>query len=414
MEHTVEKQALVWLSRPEAASEASPWPFPLSLDWPWLLQAAEEHRVGPLVSYRLLNNKEIWQALPLEARRQAFLWTQFAAARYRAISTEIAPVLNALSRGGARAIVLKGPALALLYPAVHLRTFGDLDLFLSATDVERAGSILLDLGYSPNKPQVGGHEFIGHPVYSKTFPGTDQTWSVEFHGPRHLWFGPLGLVDTAEWLDNVEPVTLCGASVFALSKEDHLLFLCYHTWKHNTGTRRLRNILDLFLVIHQGLNWPQFLAKVRSYTAASEKALALIEQSVPFLTLDPSGKELEFLRTGTLPAMVYGALASIDEFYGPVVPSTVLNALRPSPSEQKHADLFFGPERKRYVWAVSHWRRIMDFPEVSFLFPDRIESLVEAGILQFWWQRQAPPFWENSAEAVELFQNFPRFRPTTP
>ncbi len=412
MDHADEKQALLWLSRPEASLESPPRPFPPALDWTWLLQAAEEHRVGSLVSHRLLTNKELWGTLPQEARRHAILEIQFAAARYRAISTEIAPVLNALSRGGVRTIVLKGPALALLYPAVHLRPFGDLDLFLSATDVERAGSSLLDLGYSPNKPQAGGHEFIGHPVYSKTFPGTDQTWSVEFHGPRHLWFGPLGLVDTAEWLDNATLATLCGTSAFTLANEDHLLFHCYHTQKHHTGERRLRNVLDIFLLIQQGLDWSHFLATVRRYAEACDKALALIEQRIPFLAIDHSGKELEFLRAGTLRAVVYSVLASVEEVYGPIVPSTILDALRPSAIEQKYADLFYGPELKRYVWAISHWRRIMDFPKATFL--DFLPELVEEGALQFWWQRQAPPFWENSAEAVELFQNFPRFRPTTP
>ena len=70
------------------------------------------------------------------------------AARTHDLNTQIKTILNAFRQKGVRAVVLKGPALALsVYPDPVCRPSADIDLLVHPDRMKAAGKVMEDLGY---------------------------------------------------------------------------------------------------------------------------------------------------------------------------------------------------------------------------------------------------------------------------
>ena len=141
---------------------------PAAVDWGDLpveavLVIAEAEGVLPLLEWRL-RERNAWQALPAALREGLAAATRQAvmAALFR--ERETRRIAQALADIGARALLLKGNALALwLYPQPYLRTTSDIDLLVpSRAEALRARHAFARLGYAM-EPVPGGmiHEMKG-------------------------------------------------------------------------------------------------------------------------------------------------------------------------------------------------------------------------------------------------------------
>jgi hypothetical protein len=132
-------------------------------------------------------------------------------------------------------ILIKGWAIARLYPQTHLRTYTDIDLGVSSSDFEKAKDLLED--EDAKKLNIDLHN--------------------EF---RHL--------DTVEWnllVRDSQLVSLHGTDIRILSPEDHLRILCVH-WLTDSGADKER-LFDIHYSVAnrpEGFDWPKCLDRAGS------------------------------------------------------------------------------------------------------------------------------------------------------
>jgi hypothetical protein len=123
------------------------------------------HRIAPLVWEALRVNAE---ALPVVERLRGYCLT--ALARQADAGDDLDVVGAALDKAGLRYAVLKGPALARLYPRPQLRSYVDLDLLVDPVDLgsavqhlESAGLRLLDRNWRLLRERLPGELHLRAP-----------------------------------------------------------------------------------------------------------------------------------------------------------------------------------------------------------------------------------------------------------
>jgi len=144
--------------------------------------------------------------------------------------------------GGVNYRVLKGVAVAHLDDVdPSLRSFGDLDLLVAASDMDKALRVLADHG--------------GHRVFPSRRAGFDRRFAkgpgqivfdrVEVDVHRTLADGGLGYRIPADGLlSNPEPFVVADRTVLALSRKARALHACYHAVA-TTRPPTLRSVRDL-------------------------------------------------------------------------------------------------------------------------------------------------------------------------
>ena len=126
----------------------------LTLNWKYLLAAANRQGVRPLLSQ--WRDKHAVSAPP-EATDvlHAAYWENYF--RTRTLLAELAAVRAAAAAEGIVLLPLKGAALApTVYPSPDLRPMSDLDVLARASDLARTGAVLTSLGYreEPDGPTL--------------------------------------------------------------------------------------------------------------------------------------------------------------------------------------------------------------------------------------------------------------------
>ena len=118
----------------------------------------------------------------------------------------LARVVRRLREGGLDPLLVKGPAIGLLYPERGLRPFGDLDVCVRPDEYAKAAAVLQDWvgGFSPVDLHRGlaRHYALG--------------WDAVYGRSRLATFG--------------------GIEVRVMGPEDHLRFLCLHQLRHGIPT----------------------------------------------------------------------------------------------------------------------------------------------------------------------------------
>ncbi len=264
-----EKQLLVCCSRTRLGASAAAEIrrlLGLPLGWEFILSAATEHGVAPL----LLRNLSSIGPNAVPVAQLASLKNQVRAASVRALvlTAELIRILDALSAAAIQAIPYKGPVLASqAYGDVALRQFEDLDLILRQRDIAPADRILTGLGYSRDFPPI-----FAPGERSSLIPGEynyrdgERRLIVELHTERTFRHFP-----AAPDLDALAPrlasVCLSGHDVRTFSPEDTLVFLCVHGSKD--FWQRLVWVADLaeLLGSHPQIGWDRVYAFADSVRA---------------------------------------------------------------------------------------------------------------------------------------------------
>lgn len=120
----------------------APAPFE-GMDAKKLFELADKHSVAIMI-YPAVKNMELSQ----DAKALFEKNKNRMVARTTRQTIEAERVTAKLEENSIKYILLKGSHIRRLYPADYLRTFGDIDLYLSETDRKKAVPIMRDLGYS--------------------------------------------------------------------------------------------------------------------------------------------------------------------------------------------------------------------------------------------------------------------------
>src|SRR5712692_636112 len=155
-----------------------------NLNWLYLVEAALQHGMAPLVHWQL--NAVQPEAGPAAWRE--FLQILFArdARRNLSLTAHLLRLLEVFERNGILAVPYKGPTLAVLaYGNLALRNFMDLDLLVATREVAKAYELLVSEGYRPQFELAGERG-----ASSSRIPGqylfTRDNCIVELHTPSTL------------------------------------------------------------------------------------------------------------------------------------------------------------------------------------------------------------------------------------
>ena len=133
-----------------AACRVGPQPSQIasaeSLDWEYLLRAADRQGVAPLLHDWLTRHRGLAAPASSADRLYHAYWANHF--RNRLLLSELTLLADAAAGAGIPFMPLKGAILALdYYPTPALRPMSDLDLLVRAADLEGMGRLLAGLGY---------------------------------------------------------------------------------------------------------------------------------------------------------------------------------------------------------------------------------------------------------------------------
>lgn len=209
-----------------------------------LLRGAAAHRVTGLLAAAVRDG-----ALPTTAdqARRAAAAHRAGQLRVLALERQLLSVTALLAGHGLGLRVLKGAALAHLdHPDPALRSFGDLDLLVRPTEVDRVVAVLSAAGFRRTLPEP-------RPGFDRRFdkgltmvPGSG-SYELDLH--RTFVLGPWGrLVDLdALWSGEGQEFTVAGRPLRALDRPHRFLHACFHAalgdWPLRLGS--LRDVAEL-------------------------------------------------------------------------------------------------------------------------------------------------------------------------
>lgn len=154
-------------------------------------------------------------------------------------------VTKAFQESGIRCAMVKGVAIANLYPIPALRTMGDIDLLIREEDKPRIHQIMLDLGY----------ECIGDKI-GRDWQYKNKTIEFELHP---LMIYPDEQVEKKEYIRFFKDVWSYVDENGNLEKEFHLLYLFVHLRKHllnhGAGVRQFMDIAVFTRTYQNEMDW---------------------------------------------------------------------------------------------------------------------------------------------------------------
>ena len=200
-----------------------------SIDWRYLLRAAYDHAVIPLLYRRLSTCSKAVPAEILSSLREDSLKNSRSSL---ALTRELLELLALFEDHEISTIPYKGPTLAAsAYGDIGLRQFVDLDLIVHRQDVLKVKELLVARGWQPEFELNDAQEaaFLDH-YYDYGFRN-GQGMLIEIHWELTEGFFTFP-IDIERLWDRLVPVTIAGRRLMTLSPEDSLLIVCVHSSKH--------------------------------------------------------------------------------------------------------------------------------------------------------------------------------------
>ena len=210
-----------------------PPPIPPGLDLERLYKLAVWHSVANMACYALLR---------LETLPAPDVMKPFQQARSRGVAKEarqeleVGMILSALEDHRIKCMPLKGYIIKNLYPQPDMRLMADVDILIEESQLEKAGEIMLSLGYTAE--HIGGN----HDVYYKRPVMNIELHRALFAGSNDILFNYFG----TGW-ERTKPTA--GSSYrYEMSNEDYYIYLLAHMAKHyRGGGTGIRSVMDVWV-----------------------------------------------------------------------------------------------------------------------------------------------------------------------
>ena len=200
------------------------------LDWPALIEAAQDHGVTALLCRQLLGN--FAESVPEEINTTLRSFRDRIAQKNLFLAAEMLRLAGRFRAEGMIAIPYKGPLLAAqAYGDFGLRQFLDLDFAIRQRDLPRATTLLAADGYNAVFGAITADESTHstHSEYQFSRPAGNVI--VEMQTEVTLRYFPKALdFDALE--SRVTRVAFAGGETYSFSPEDTLILLAVHGAKH--------------------------------------------------------------------------------------------------------------------------------------------------------------------------------------
>ena len=210
------------------------------LDYAEVMRLAQEQAVVGLVAAGLehVTDVKVPQVWALQFAGQTIQLEQ----RNKAMNQFIADLIAKMREADIYTLLVKGQGTAQCYERPQWRSSGDVDLFLSAENFEKAKSLLLPLS-SGNKPECN---------YSKELGFYIDSWSVELHGTQRTGLSSRvdAEIDAVQrdlfYGGEVRSWNNGGATVFLPAADEDVFIVFTHFVKHfyKEGGLTVRQVCD--------------------------------------------------------------------------------------------------------------------------------------------------------------------------
>jgi hypothetical protein len=245
-----------------------------AINWPRVLELAEQHGVRPLLLRSL--KTVCWDAVPPSTQLELELFDRSNAHRNLLLAGELLRLVAEFQNKDVPVVAIKGPVLAEdIYGDLSSREFCDLDVLVHEEDVNKAEEILMACGY---QAQFADRDyraaFLSYQGQYAFRLGETDLW-VDLH-----WqFSRKGVVfpiKAAEVWPRLEQAQVAGRTVMTLAHNDLTLFLAAHGTKE--GWRSLMWLCDFAELLrkHQDLDWMELLDRAERSHSSRQLLLATI------------------------------------------------------------------------------------------------------------------------------------------
>lgn len=256
-------------SRPQPVEQ----PVRRDVDWRQLLQHAERLGIAGLVHTTLTRFVDRTRVPPEVLRRLDQVYYQQAVRNAR-FGASLGEVLAAFSRHGVPVIVLKGASLAeLVYGNIALRPMVDLDVLVQPRDLDRAESLVRELGYVPDASSHSVDWYRRCHHHLVPYRALDGSPILELH--HHIFPPTAGVrVPMEDLWRRARPAGLNSGPALVLDPADLLLHLCVGLSAVEHFLGGFRTLCDIAAAIkryEKELDWACLLESAR--VCAVEKHL---------------------------------------------------------------------------------------------------------------------------------------------
>jgi hypothetical protein len=273
----VEHELLLCLTRPyrtALTSQRISLALGEQVDWEYLIETANDHRVLPLLAREI---QPFATSLPHHVMTQLRQEARQIADSNLGLSGKLLKLLALLHENDVPAVPYKGPALAqTAYGDIKLRQFTDLDILVPKHDLHKIKALLLANGCEPGwrltKQQEAG--VLRH-YYEYPFLCNDRRILVEVHWALAEHFFSFSF-DIDQLRSRLETTTILGNSIQTLGPEDSLLVICAHGSKH--AWKRLGWICDVahLVWLRSDLDWPVIFERAAALGLTRMLSLGLL------------------------------------------------------------------------------------------------------------------------------------------
>jgi Uncharacterised nucleotidyltransferase len=223
------------------------------IDWEYLIDTANRHRVMPLLYWTIKNTcPELVPQEHLERLRKFFQKNNFNSL---ILTQSLIKLLNLLESNQINVLPFKGPLLASsVYGNLSLRQIADIDILVRKEDFQKVVDLLVAQGYC----------LVVEVPWENHLIGKDGITNIDIHYdivPKHLSCS----ISDNYWWENLENFSLAGKSIASLSPEAWFLILCFNGNKE--CWQSLNRICDVAEVItaYPQLDWKQIMDMVNQH-----------------------------------------------------------------------------------------------------------------------------------------------------
>lgn len=247
--------------------------FPEKVDWGEVYRLAEEQSVVGLVSAGIENitlNASINFKVTQERTLQFIGQTLQIEQRNKAMNVFITGLIEKLRENDVYALLVKGQGVAQCYEKPLLRTCGDVDLFLSEENYDKAKTFLL-----PKASKVET-EYEGSKHLGMTIDG----WTVELHGSlrgslsRRINRELESIQDDVFIKGNVRVWDNGGVPIYLLGKENDIVYVfahfLNHFYKEGVGLRQICDWCRLLWIYRDEIDKKKIEGRIRRMGLVSE------------------------------------------------------------------------------------------------------------------------------------------------
>ncbi|MEM1366891.1 MAG: nucleotidyltransferase family protein [Cyanobacteria bacterium P01_H01_bin.15] len=231
--------------------------FTQFIDWTFLLQLAEKHRVIPLLYQRLNQLSNV--TLPPKFKAQLRVKFYETSRQNLQYTNQLLEILSIFEQQNIAVIPYKGVLLAMLaYGKVSFRQIWDIDLLIHPKDVLKSRACLLEQRY----------KIIETFDREQSFVDAHNQVEIDLHwGLTPLYFH-LELPFSELW-EKRRPIELFDKQIMTFSEDDLLIILCIQIakdcWERRLRIEHLSKICDIGYLIHRNnfWNWRNLIAQAQ-------------------------------------------------------------------------------------------------------------------------------------------------------